>query len=196
MSFEKLTMTNEDSQFLQTRAFQVIEICRLFGVPPHKIYDLSKSAFSTLEQQDQAYANESIKPRTVNICGAYNMRAFYLDERGKVRLRIDHSDMLQGDMKARAEYYGSTVNNGLLCRNEARARLGFGPVPGGELFRVPANTALLEADGTLSPDAAAKAAAADAKINPKGLGSDVMSDKTTGDGAAPIENETADQTVA
>ena len=35
MTFEKIAMTNEDSQFLETRQFQVIDICRLYGVPPH-----------------------------------------------------------------------------------------------------------------------------------------------------------------
>lgn len=184
MTFEKLTMTSEEAQFLEMRAFQTVEICRLFGVPPHKIYDLTKSAFSSLEQQDQAYVNESIKPRTVNICSAVNAKVLFLDEWGKVRVRADHSEMLRGDMKAQAEFFGSMVNNGLMSRDEARARVSYGPVPGGHLFRVPANTQQLDDKGVQPPPA---------KEKPGGLGSDVMSDKTNG--MAPIESETADQAL-
>jgi HK97 family phage portal protein len=183
MGFEKLTMTNEDSQFLETRQFQVIEICRMFGVPPHKVYDLSKAAFSTLEQQDQAYANETIKPRIVNLAQGFQ-KCFYADELGRVRLRIDYSDMLQGDMKSQAEFYGSTVNNGLMSRNEARAKLGLPPVPGGDKFRIPANTAQLDDQGNAPPPSTKDGS------KPGGLGSDVI----PGD-LKPVESETADQAV-
>src|SRR5690606_8897862 len=38
----------EDAQFLQTRQFQVTEICRWFRVPPHMIADLSRATFSNI----------------------------------------------------------------------------------------------------------------------------------------------------
>ncbi len=185
MDVSDIQMTNEDAQFLQTRAFQVLEICRMFGVPPHKVYDLSKAAFSTLEQQDQAYANESIKPRTINIAQSCNLKIFFESEQADTRLRIDYSDMLRGDMKAQAEFFGSMVNNGLMSRNEARASLGFAPAPGGDRYRVPGNTMQLDDDGKLPPEMN--------KPTTGGLGSDVMPSKTNG--MAPIESETADQSV-
>ncbi len=97
MDIADLQMTNEDAQFLQTRSFQVLEICRMFGVPPSKVYQLDKAAYSTLEQQDQAYVNESIKPRITNICQACNAKLLFASEESRVRLRIDYSEMLQGD---------------------------------------------------------------------------------------------------
>ena len=43
MDFVKITMTSEDAQLLGTRQFSVIEICRMFGVPPHKGNDVYKT---------------------------------------------------------------------------------------------------------------------------------------------------------
>ena len=51
MSFNKVAITNEEAQFLETRRFQVIDICRLYGVPPHRLGELDKA---TLEQHRTA----------------------------------------------------------------------------------------------------------------------------------------------
>ena len=48
---EKLGMTSEDAQFLETRKFQVNDIARIFRVPPHMIADLDRATFSNIEQQ-------------------------------------------------------------------------------------------------------------------------------------------------
>jgi HK97 family phage portal protein len=141
MDITKLSMTNEEAQFLLTRGFQVVEICRLFGVPPHKVYDLSKANFSTLEQQDQAYVNDSLDPLAVNVQQAVNARVFYTDERGKFRIRVDFRSLLRGDQKARAEFYQSALLNGWMCPNEVRREESLPPIPGGDVFRAPVNTA-------------------------------------------------------
>jgi HK97 family phage portal protein len=51
MKLQRLNMTSEDAQFLQSRKFQISEIARIFRVPPHKIYDLDRATFSNIEQQ-------------------------------------------------------------------------------------------------------------------------------------------------
>lgn len=141
MTVEKLSMTNEDSQFLQTRAFQVLEICRLFRVPPHKVYDLSKANFSTLEQQEQAYVNDSLDTLATNIQDAFGARLFFQDERATYRFRYDFTGLLRGDQKARSEFYQSALSNGWMNVNDVRRKERMPPVPGGDIFRVPVNTA-------------------------------------------------------
>jgi phage portal protein BeeE len=164
------------------------EICRLFGVPPSKVYQLDKAAYSTLEQQDQAYVNESIKPRITNICQACNAKLLFASEESYVRLRIDYSDMLQGDIKARPEFFDSMVNNGLMNCDEARAALGMGRASGGSISRNPVNTSLLDADGEVVPNPNKPVGGSG-----PGLGSDVMTN--TGGGAGPLDTEVADQAV-
>jgi len=49
MDFEPITVNPSDAQLLETREFNVIDICRFFGVSPVKAFDLSKSSYSTVE---------------------------------------------------------------------------------------------------------------------------------------------------
>jgi HK97 family phage portal protein len=51
MEVERLGMPNEEAQFLETRTFQVQEISRWTGVPPHKLFELSHATFSNIEHQ-------------------------------------------------------------------------------------------------------------------------------------------------
>jgi HK97 family phage portal protein len=185
MDIASISMTNEDSQFLETRQFQVIEVCRMFGVPPHKIYDLSKANYQSLEQQDQAYLTESLKPRVTNMSQSVTAKSFYSDEIGRVRVRQDYSSLLQGDMKAQAEFYGSALNNGWMTVNEVRATRGMAPVKNGDGLRQPATTVPLGTvpHGGGTPGQPEK---------PGGIGSDMQ---PTPGGMAPVSTETADQAV-
>ena len=49
MTFTRISMPNNEAQFLETRKFQVEEICRIYRVPPHMIGDLEHATFSNIE---------------------------------------------------------------------------------------------------------------------------------------------------
>jgi HK97 family phage portal protein len=51
--FQQLTIPPEDAQFLESRSFQISEIARMFGVPPHMLMDTDKSTSwgTGIEQQ-------------------------------------------------------------------------------------------------------------------------------------------------
>ena len=69
MTFDKIAITNEDAQFLQTRQFQVLDICRLYRVPPHKLADYGRATFNNLEQQQQGYIDDCLGPHTEQLQG-------------------------------------------------------------------------------------------------------------------------------
>ena len=50
LDFQAVTVNPSDAQLLETRQFNVIDICRFFGVSPVKAFDLSKSSYNTIEQ--------------------------------------------------------------------------------------------------------------------------------------------------
>ena len=52
MSFTPISIPNDAAQFLETRKFQVTEICRIFRVPPHMIGDLERATFSNIESSE------------------------------------------------------------------------------------------------------------------------------------------------
>jgi HK97 family phage portal protein len=148
MSFEKIAMTNEDSQFLETRRFQVIDICRLYGVPPHRLGELDKATLNNIEQQNQQYVDSALKPTTTSIEQLMNHHLLFEEERSTLQCRFDYDEMTRGDLLTRSQAYQIGTLNGWLSRNEVRARENMDPIEDGhgDEYRVPLNTALPGAD--------------------------------------------------
>ena len=62
MDFQPITVNPADAQLLETRQFNVIDICRFFGVSPVKAFDLSKSSYSTVEATQLAFLTDTLSP--------------------------------------------------------------------------------------------------------------------------------------
>ena len=65
MDYVGLGMTSDDAQFLQTRAFEAIDVARWFRVPPHKIGILDHATFSNIEEQNIDWATDTLQPWAV-----------------------------------------------------------------------------------------------------------------------------------
>lgn len=143
VKFEKMQMTNEESQFLMTRQFQVLEICRMFRVPPHKVFDLSRATFSNIEASEQSWINDGLLPVAVNIEHVLRAALFTTEERRWYKLEFEFDALLRGDRKSRYDAYGVGIDRGFLSQNDVRRFEGWGPVPGGDVYRVQVNTAPL-----------------------------------------------------
>jgi HK97 family phage portal protein len=143
-SFEKIAMTNEDSQFLETRRFQVVDICRIYGVPPHRLGELDKATLNNIEQQNQQYVDSALKPTARSIEELFNHHLLFEDERATRDCGFDFDDMTRGDLKTRYEAYQIGTLNGWLSRNQVRAKENMDPIDDGhgDEYRVPLNTAV------------------------------------------------------
>jgi HK97 family phage portal protein len=144
MKFNKIAITNEEAQFLETRRFQVIDICRLYGVPPHRLGELDKATLNNIEQQNQQYVDSALKPTARSIEQLFDHHLLFDDERLTLECKLDFDDMTRGDMKTRYEAYQIGTLNGWLNRNEVRAKENLDPIPdpSGDEYRVPLNTAV------------------------------------------------------
>jgi HK97 family phage portal protein len=58
----ELSGSNESAQMLESRQFSVIEVCRLFRVPPHMIQDLTRSTYSNIEVQGTEFVQHCLLP--------------------------------------------------------------------------------------------------------------------------------------
>jgi HK97 family phage portal protein len=129
---------------LETRKFQVIDICRLYGVPPHRLGELDKATLNNVEQQAQQYIDSALKPLARSIEQLFDHHLLFDDERSIFECKFDFDDMTRGDMKTRFEAYQIGLLNGFLNRNEVRSRENLDPIDDGtgDQFRVPLNTAV------------------------------------------------------
>jgi len=86
--FERISMPNNEAQFLETRKFQVSEICRIFRVPPHLVGDLERATFSNIENQGISFAVHTIRPWLVRIEQSMNRALFSEKEKGHFYVRL------------------------------------------------------------------------------------------------------------
>jgi HK97 family phage portal protein len=140
MKVEDVGVPPEDSQFLQSRQFQITDIARWFNLPPHKLKDLSKSSFSNIEQEQISFVTDSILPLLQRFEQNYNMQLLTEAER-KQHLYFKHNveGLLRGDSESRGKFYNQMFMIGTMTINEIRAREDMNPIENGNETFVPMN---------------------------------------------------------
>ena len=122
MSYTPISMPNSEAQFLETRKFQVSEICRIYRVPPHMVGDLEHATFSNIEHQSISFAVHTIRPWVVRLEQSMN-RALFSDKEKKARRVIRFIECLR---HTKGEFHGKPFN--LLPWQEKIIRDVFGTV--------------------------------------------------------------------
>ncbi len=144
LKLENVGIPPNDSQFLESRQFQIPEIARFFNVPPHKLKDLSKSSFNNIEQEQMSFVTDCILPWIVRLEQNFGNQLLTDSDRslsGYGRLYFKHSfeGLLRGDMAARGAFYAALFSIGALSPNDARAYEDKDPIQGGDEYFVPLN---------------------------------------------------------
>ena len=67
VDFKQLSLSSTDMQFLESRKFTVLEICRFFGVPPTFAYADTSNNYKTVEQADVDFLSHTLNPLMRNI---------------------------------------------------------------------------------------------------------------------------------
>ena len=129
MSYTPISMPNSEAQFLETRKFQVSEICRIYRVPPHMVGDLEHATFSNIEHQSISFAVHTIRPWVVRLEQAMNRALFSDKEKGIFYVRFNMDGLMRGDYKSRMEGYAIGRQNGWLSTNDIRDLENMNPVP-------------------------------------------------------------------
>jgi len=135
---EPVSMTAEDAQLLDTRKFQVIEIARAFGVPPHMVGETSASTSwgSGIEQMSIGFVRYTLGPHLRRIEQELNRKLWPRSPRYFVEFNRD--GLLAGDSKTESEVIAKSLGGpgtqGWLTVNEARRIKNLPPVPGGDVL--------------------------------------------------------------
>ena len=142
MRFEPIAIPNNEAQFLETRKFQVEEICRIYRVPPHMIGDLEHATFSNIEHQSIDFAVHCIRPWLVRIEQSINKALFSEKEKGRYYCQFNLDGLMRGSYKDRMEGYAIGRQNGFLSANDIRRLENQNPIPaseGGDAYLVNGN---------------------------------------------------------
>lgn len=140
-TFVPTTMNNVDAQHLETRRFQVEEICRQLGVLPVVIgYSDKTATFASVEAMFLAHLVHTLAPWYERIEQSANVQLLTDDELD-AGYYFKHSagGLLRGSMKDTADYISRMVQIGVMTRNEARELLEQNPLDGLDSPLTPVN---------------------------------------------------------
>jgi HK97 family phage portal protein len=134
MKVEKIGFSPEDSQFLQTRAFELAEVCRIWRVPLHLVQEYSKgTSYASNEQQSLEFVIHTLRPWLVRFEQGYNNQLFATDlERRRYFFEHLVDGLLRGDITARYEAYTKGRNWGWLSADDIRELENMNPLPEGK----------------------------------------------------------------
>jgi HK97 family phage portal protein len=121
-------------QMTEARQFQVVEIARVYNLPPVFLQDLTHGTFSNTEQQDLHLVKHLIAQWAKAFEEEINLKIF-----GRTGNRYaEHSldALMRGDFKSRMESLASGVQNALLTPNEGRALDNRPPMKNGDVLYI------------------------------------------------------------
>jgi HK97 family phage portal protein len=126
LKFTPWTMSAEDAQFLQSRSFQVEEIARWFGIPPHMLGLTEKvtSWGAGIEVQNRGLARTVLAPWAARI----EQRLSRLLPQPRF-VRFDFAGLERPTPETEIALLIQQVQAGLLTVDEARHKLNLPPTP-------------------------------------------------------------------
>jgi HK97 family phage portal protein len=103
-----VSLSAEDSQLLEARKFQVIDIARAFGVPPHLIGETSASTSwgTGIESMGRGFVRFTLQPYLVRIEQEINRKLF---RTAKYFVEFNRDALLEGDSKGQADYFRAAL---------------------------------------------------------------------------------------
>lgn len=133
----ELTMNAEDAQLLTTRKFQVEDIARIFGVPPHMIGHTEKSSSwgTGVEQMSIGFVKYTLARHLRKIEQELNRKLF---GRSDTFVEFNTAGLERGDYKTRMEGFrialGRAGEPGWMTVNEIRKKENQASIAGGDVL--------------------------------------------------------------
>lgn len=120
VDFQAVSMSLEDSEWIEARKLSVIEVCRLFRVPPVIVQSMESANYSNSVELARQFVTQSL--RRWLVMWEQAIAAKCLTEAGRRIYFAEHSleGLLRGDSVNRADFYEKGIRAGWLLKSEAR----------------------------------------------------------------------------
>ncbi len=132
---DDIGVSPQDAETMASRKFQVSELARFFGVPPHLVGDVEKSTSwgTGIEQQNLGFLQYTLQPyisRWENCIARWLLKP---GDVGKYHAEHNLDGLLRGDSASRAAFMKAMGESGLRTINEMRRLDNYPPLEGGNV---------------------------------------------------------------
>ncbi|EJA8582521.1 phage portal protein [Salmonella enterica] len=164
INYQNTSLSLEDAQMIETRRLSVEDVCQWFGVDPIMIGHAVQGQTmwgSGVEQLMMKFLTTSLRPWLTRIEQAIRRSLLTPGDKNKYFAEFTIEGLLRADSAARAAFYSTMTQNGVMTRNEARHKENLSPQPGGDQLTVQSNLLPLDQLGSVNNTESAKNALRD-----------------------------------
>lgn len=141
LKYQSISSTPDEAQNLATRKQAVLEMARIFGVPPHMLYEMDRATYANAEQNNREFLQYTLMPYLRRIEAAINVFLLSEGDRKKYFAKFNVEGLLRADSAGRAAFYREGRTGGWLTQNEIRRLEDLPRVEGADDLHVPLNMA-------------------------------------------------------
>ena len=139
---KRISLTAQESQYLESREFQLSDVARVFRIPEVLLGGGGKnskgSTYASAEQFFESYVKHTLLPWAVRIEQTCNRDLLSAKDQKKYFVRHDFTALLRGDTAARYASYGVGIDKGFFSPAEARKAEHLPTVSGLDYYNKPA----------------------------------------------------------
>ena len=138
--FQAIALKSTDAQFIELWTLAIIEIARVFRVPPSLIFELGRATWGNASEMGSAFLRFTISRWLRTWEGEISLKLIGRENADRFRVEFDTDDLLRADLAARADAYQKLIASRVLNPNEARELENRPPYEGGDKFENPNTT--------------------------------------------------------
>jgi HK97 family phage portal protein len=138
---ETLGLTPIEVAMIEARNYSVLEVCRMFDMPPHMVADMARATWSNVEQMGAGFVTYTLGPWIVSFEQEIERSCLLPRERdeGLIYVRMNVDALLRADIKTRYAVYGTGRQWGILSVNDCRDMEDMNPIENGDIYLEPVN---------------------------------------------------------
>jgi len=142
-TYKQTSTPNDANQFLQSREYAVLDVCRVLQIPPHMLGITNGSqARASVEQLAIDFTTHALRPIVEKIERAYSV---LLPNQAFIKFNLDA--LIRADFLTRMQGFSIATQGGWMSINDIKRLEDNPPVEGGDVYRVPlANVNINAAD--------------------------------------------------
>jgi HK97 family phage portal protein len=134
MKYQAVSISPKDAQLLESRQYQVKDVCRFYGVPSILVNDDSDTTKwgTGVGEIKEGFYTFTIRPILEKLESSIERWLLSEDDRGRITVKFDFDALLRGNEGKRIENMTKAISGKLLTIDEARKRFdGLPPLPDG-----------------------------------------------------------------
>ncbi len=155
VKWHNMSLPPGDAEFINSRRWELSEIARIFGVPPHMLGDQERqTSYGTgVDEQNRGFVKHSLAPWVSRLerVTRHKLLIREPDPDPQLWFRFDMDALMRGDPRARAEAHATGRQWGWLSINDIRRDEGLAPVDGGDDYLEPENMRPVRGDDEEDP---------------------------------------------